>query len=195
MGRRHSPENCQAAVDEWRIRLLAVAWDKRGRGTAQLLAATLGINSATAVATRGKPLRDAAVPLHRAILAVADGTARPDALDEWIDQHLLRRGGELLISDVQRRTVLTRARDFRRRRAHAERGLRSARIELSEKSWAKLKSIRDELARTYGKVTLGWALERIIAAHGAAQPTAPPKKDKGRKSADQPRGGDLFGAA
>jgi len=193
MGRRHSPKHYQTVVDNWRDRLLTVVWVRRGSGNAQLLAATLGIDAAASDTVHWKRLRDAAVLLHRAIVAVSDGSARPDALDEWIDRYLLRRGPTPLLSDAQRRRTLARVRDASRRQAHAERGLHSARIEMRIESWTRLEAIRAELETgATGKVTFGGALERIIAAYGAKSPAAPPKRGPNRKPSEEKIRVDLF---
>jgi hypothetical protein len=194
MGRGNFPEHYQWVLDDWRCRLLAVAWRRGGGGNAQMLAVTIGIDSRASDSSRSRRLREAAKVLLPAIAAASEGSARPDALDAWIDQHLVRRGRELLISEGVRRTALARARDVRRRQTHADRGLRSARIEMLAESWAKLEAIRAELgAGTVGKVTLGAALEHIIAAYGSKPLSSTPNRARGRKQAGKTGIGDLFG--
>jgi hypothetical protein len=193
MGRRHSPEHYQAVIDDWRRRLLAVPWEGRGRSNAQLLAVTIGIGSTASDTTSGKQLWDAAASLHRAIVAVGDGSTRPDILDAWIGRYLLQVGPCLLISDALRRTVLARVRDARRRQTHADRGLRSARIELRKQGWAMLEVIRADLeSATGGKISLRAVLEHIIEAYGSKQPLPMSNRGRGRKPVGQGGGDDLF---
>jgi hypothetical protein len=192
MGRQHSPQHYQWIIDDWRRRLLAVAWGRGGTDNAQLLAVTIGIDATTSDAGQGERLRNAAKLIHPAIVDSGPGSPRPDALDAWIARYLVsprtKHGTEFLISDMLRRTTLARARDVRRRQTHSDRGLRSTRIEMQERSWTRLEAIRTELkTATAGQVTLGAALEHIIGAHGSKQEQAEPKK-AGKRTKPVPRG-------
>lgn len=167
MGRPQSILHFQAVVDDWRRRLLAVAWSANGE--APLLALTIGLESAEIGPDQQKRLRAAAKALHPAVAAAnghADPSARPDALDRWICRYLVHQGADLLIPDMLRRTVLARQRDAHRRQVHAERGLRSARIEMNAASWKKVRAVQvAQEAAGRGNVTLRTALEQIIDAY------------------------------
>ncbi len=194
MGRPHSPEHRQAVVDDWRRRLVVVAWrQSRGVGDGQLLALTIGIDWAAANATQRRRLRAAIRTLRVAVEPASGASARPDHLDAWIDRYLVRPGVDLLLSGALRRTVLDRARDAHRRQVHGDRGFRSARLEMSEESWTRLKAIRAELGAAKGdKVTLSAALEHIITAHGQKRLGTTPNKARAQRQASSNRGDDLL---
>jgi hypothetical protein len=197
MGRPQSPETFQSVVNDWRRRLFAVAWGTNGAaGEAQALALVIGLESTGFGPEQHKRLRAATKALHSAVVEAngnADSSARPDALDRWICRYLVNQGADLLVPDKLRRAALAHQRDARRRRVHAERGLRSARIEMSEAIWQKLEAVQAALeVAGHRKVTLGMALEHIVSAHDARM-----KKTKSSKVAvpvQRPSAnvGDLF---
>jgi hypothetical protein len=87
-------------------------------------------------------------------------------LDQWIDRHLLSKGETLLISERQRLVMLARQRDTARRLNHVDRGLRAVTIEMPREAWDRLDRLRPRLQRAVDeKVTLGKAIERLIAAY------------------------------
>jgi hypothetical protein len=170
MGRPISAEHYQALRDEWRGQLLAVEW----RATVPIsdvlrLAHTIGTDPSGIDAAERSHLKRALKGLRAALLTLGENGKEgqcPDALDDWIDRHLLVRGHDLLIPEARRRAMLVRCRDGARRQRHAEEGMHSARVEMREEAWAKLRLIMPEFQKlTSGKVSLGQALERVINAH------------------------------
>jgi hypothetical protein len=196
MGRRHTPEHHQAVVDDWRRRLLAIPWGKAGAaGAARLL--IMAVGGEFADSHRQPPERHtaAARTLQAAMLAVGDARDRPDAVDAWIDRHLVRQGADLLIPEELRRTAFARARDAHRRQAHAGEGLHSARIEMRQAGWNALREIRARLeADGSTKLSLGAALEQIIAAHDSKARSTVRRKTSGQTQRNRPAAGDLFAA-
>lgn len=194
MGRPQSIFHFQAVVDDWRCRLLAVSWSENGE--VPLLALTIGLESAKIGPDQQKRLRAAAKALHPAMAVVsgnADPPVRPDALDRWICRYLVRQGAELLIPDTLRRTVLARQRDARRRQVHAERGLRSARIEMSAASWKKVEAVQAaQEAAGRGKVTLRTALEQIIDAYRVSTKAVRPDRANVHEPEPSARADDLL---
>jgi hypothetical protein len=99
-------------------------------------------------------------------------------LEEWINRYLVERGDRLLITEERRRAQLVRLRDGDRRQAHTRRGLRSARVEMPEESWKKLRRVGVQ----QGTLTLGQTLALVIDAYVAAEKVTGSKK---RRSRDQ----------
>jgi hypothetical protein len=191
MGRRISDKHHQALADGWRRSLVAVNWVLRGSASnARRLAVEIGLDPAKIFPERRLRFQQALEKLAPALSAAGTGGARdvrPDALDAWIEQHLLRRGPDLLIPENVRRASLARQRDTHRRSSHSEAGLHSARIEMPEASWKKLKSIQSHLGRgrqneeaPSRKVTLGLALARVIDAYFEGLAATKPKKGNRR---------------
>ena len=153
-----------------------------------MLALTIGIDWTATDAIQQKRLKAAANSLRAAVEATSLASARPDQLDDWIDRHLVRLGSELLLPAALRRTTMARVREGHRRQVHGDKGQRSARIEMSQEGWMKLRGVRAELAAARRQnVTLGHALEHVIAAHGLNR-----KKSDRRRNTDDGQTSDLL---
>ncbi len=194
MGRRVDPEHQQAISEDWRRRLLAIAWGKGGApADARLLVESIGVVVGAEDADSRRRLETAARDLRAAVSAVSDPPVRPDPLDAWVYRHLVRRGPALLVPEDMRRATLARARDARRRRARSDQKIHAARVEMSAEAWRMLQAHRERLqTRETRKLSLGATLEIIIAAYDGWSTSAVPRK---RVSSGRDRAaaeGDLF---
>ena len=134
MGRRLSAQRHQSLVDEWTRQIRAVQWGGGGLAADLVrLASLIGVELGQ-ISPKQRALLKAALIELRAALGNPSTDYPPEArladLEEWINCHLVERGDRLLITEDRRRSQLVRLRDGDRRQAHAQRGLRSARVEM-----------------------------------------------------------------
>jgi hypothetical protein len=194
MGRRQSLEHRQAVTADWRRRLLRIAWGKTSVVLeARQFAGMLRVSYDEADPGLRRRWEKAAKEVRAVVPAVGEVPDRPDALDEWIERHFVRRGEDLLVPPDVRRAALAHARDVHRRQARADQEIRSARIEMRADAWATLEAIRTRLqAHGPRKLSLGAALEKIITAYD--EKTQPPVARKRSDLTRQGAGpeGDLF---
>jgi hypothetical protein len=182
MGRRLSAQHHQSLVDEWSRQIRAIQWSGGGLAADLVrLASLIGVELGQ-ISPKQRALLKAALIELRAALGSPRAGRQPEPrvadLEEWINRYLVERGDRLLITEDRRRAQLVRLRDGDRRQAHAQRGLRSARVEMPEESWKKLR----RLAVQKGTLTLGQTLALVISDYAGADKVTGFKK---RRSRDQ----------
>ncbi len=175
MARPISSANYEGLINCWRERLSGHAWI--GGGTSkdvQKLLAMLEIRDRANDSALMKRARTAAAELAQAVAAFVPTDSRREQvgpLDRWIDRHIIRKGSALLVSEDQRRSMLSRQRDSVRRSRHADRAMQAVTVRMSVEAWGRLNALRPQLQRaTSEQVTLGKAIERLIAAYEDGRP-------------------------
>jgi hypothetical protein len=99
----------------------------------------------------------------------------------------------LLVSEEQRRAILSRQRDKVRRARRADQALRTATVTMPVEAWDRLYALRPRLQRAiHEQVSLGKAIERLIAAYEDGRPAKPAQPKKGRSEKSPPQTESLF---
>ena len=93
--------------------------------------------------------------------AAPPAEADQEEMDVWITRYLVIPGDDLLISEEERRLLLSRLRDVKRRTRRRAGGLLSGHIEMKTEDWALLDKAVEQFG---GDANRGMALAKIIRA-------------------------------
>ncbi len=182
MARPLSVQQYQSLVSHWRsalagLKLTASAAANR-RAVAKLLQISAG-KLKPALRQRFEAATESLWPALAAAQHAESPDVRPDALDGWIERHLITSGPDLLITREARLQAMAHIRDRRRRAHRGDDQTRSARIAMAQADWAALQQVRRALAeqaaadgRPERHISLGMALAYVVRAHVQGIPPA-----------------------